>query len=328
MAPVSADLVRRTEIYIDGEWLPSSRGDLIEVIDPATEEAFGSVPSATADDVDRAATAARGAFDAWSQTPPAERGDWMQQIADALTERADECAALIAQEVGMPLAQSRAIQVGLGISDFRVMPEAIASIKWEEEVRNSIVLREPIGVVGAITPWNYPLHQVTAKVAGALSAGCTVVVKPSEVAPLSAFLLADVLHQLGLPQGVFNLIAGTGSVAGEALVMHPEIDMVSFTGSTRAGRRISELAAGGVKPVALELGGKSAAIVLEDADLQLAIEGTLTKCYQNSGQTCSAITRLLVPRGQLADAEEVAARVASTYTVGHPLTKTQSWARW
>jgi acyl-CoA reductase-like NAD-dependent aldehyde dehydrogenase len=243
----------------------------------------------------------------------------MQRIAGALSDRAEDFAALIAREVGMPLVQSRTIQVGLAISDFSVMPEAIANIRWEETIGNSTVLREPIGVVGAITPWNYPLHQVAAKVAGALSAGCTIVVKPSEVAPLSAFLLADVLDDLGLPPGVFNLIAGTGPRSGEALVLHPDIDMVSFTGSTRAGRRISELAAAGVKPVALELGGKSASIVLDDANLYEAIEGTLRKCYQNSGQTCSALTRLLVPSSQLSDAEDVATRVAATFTVGHPL---------
>lgn len=312
------DSMHRSEFYIGGQWVAPTRPETIDVVDPSTEAVIGSVPSGAAEDIDRAVLAAREAFDSWSQTTPHERAEWMEKIAAALTARADEFAEMIAREIGMPLALSRSIQVKLGIGDIAVMPEAISEIVWEEQVGNSIVLREPIGVIGAITPWNYPLHQVTAKVAGALSAGCTVVVKPSEVAPLSVFLLAEVLDELGLPPGVVNVVSGDGAVTGEALVTHPHIDMISFTGSTRAGRRISELAASRVKPVALELGGKSASIILEDADLEQAIRVTLSKCYQNSGQTCNALTRVLVPRSKLAEAERIAADAAASYRVGPP----------
>lgn len=312
------DVMHRTEFYIGGEWVVPSRPQRLDVVDPATESVVGSVPNGSADDMHSAAVAARAAFVAWSQTTPQERAHWMRRIAEGLTARADEFAEVISREIGMPLAQSRSIQVKLGIGDFAVMPQAISEIVWEERVDNSIVLREPIGVVGAITPWNYPLHQVTAKVAGALSAGCTVVLKPSEVAPLSAFMFAEVLDEIGLPPGVFNVVSGDGAVTGEALVTHPEIDMISFTGSTRAGRRISEMAAARVTPVALELGGKSAAIMLADADLEQAIPVSLSKCYQNAGQTCNALTRLLIPKSKLAEAERIAAAAANAYRVGAP----------
>ncbi|WP_157117571.1 aldehyde dehydrogenase family protein [Nocardia vaccinii] len=312
------DVMHRTEIFVGGKWIRSAGSEVIDVIDPATENIIGSVPNGTAEDVERAVRAAREAFGSWSQTSPEERAVWAQRIADAVTARADDFAELIAREIGMPLAQSRAIQVKLGIGDFAVMPQAISEITWEEKIDNSIVLREPIGVVGAITPWNYPLHQVTAKVAGALCAGCTVVVKPSEVAPFSVFLLAEVLDVLGLPPGVVNIVTGEGGTVGEALVAHPGIDMISFTGSTRAGRRISEIAAARVKPLAMELGGKSAAVVLDDADLEQAITVTLSKCYQNAGQTCNALTRLLVPRSRLAEAEWIAAAAAAEYRPGRP----------
>jgi aldehyde dehydrogenase (NAD+) len=312
--------LNRNEIYVGGQWVPSgSDQPMLEVIDPTTETVLGAVPNGTADDVARAAEAARAAFDEWSQVPPAERAEWLVRIADGVEARSEEFAELVARELGMPLAQSKTIQVGLALSDLRTMPEAVAAIEWQEEVGHSLVLREPLGVVGAITPWNYPLHQITAKVGAALAAGCTIVVKPSEVAPLSAYLLTDVIDAVGLPAGVFNLVSGTGDPVGEALVTHPDVDVVSFTGSTRAGSRISELAAASVKPVTLELGGKSASIVLDDADLKTAVEGTLTKCYQNSGQTCSALTRLLVPRSRLADAERFVAEASAQYTVGNPL---------
>jgi aldehyde dehydrogenase (NAD+) len=317
MATFRKDVLHRTELFIGGKWVPSTGSATIDVIDPSTESVIGSVPDATVEDVDRAARAARQAFASWSATTPAERAEWMQRISDAVAARADDFATLIAREVGMPLAQSRSIQARLGANDFGVMPDAISEIVWEETIGNSIVTREPIGVVAAITPWNYPLHQVTAKVAGALSAGCTVVVKPSEVAPLNVFLLAELFDELGLPAGVVNVITGRGAVAGEALVGHPEIDMVSFTGSTRAGRRISEIAAATVKPVAMELGGKSASIALDDADLEQSITTTLAKCYQNAGQTCNALTRMLVPHERLAEAETIASKAAGEYRLGH-----------
>ena len=218
----------------------------------------------------------------------------------------------------MPIGQCMAIQAGLPTMTFTSVPDLLEDVAWREEVGNSVVVREPIGVVGAITPWNYPLHQIAAKVAPAMAVGCTVVLKPSEVAPLNAFILAEVIDEAGVPAGVFNLVTGTGPVVGEAIAAHPDVDMVSFTGSTRAGRRVSELASQSVKPVALELGGKSPNVILDDADLQAAVKDGVAKCFLNSGQTCSALTRMLVPRARLEEAERIAGAVADSYTVGDP----------
>jgi aldehyde dehydrogenase (NAD+) len=213
------------------------------------------------------------------------------------------------------------IQAGLPSVTFSSQPELVEEIAWEEEVGNSLIVREPAGVVAAITPWNYPLHQIANKVAPALSAGCTVVLKPSEVVPLNAFVLAEICDEVGLPAGVFNLVTGTGPVVGEAIVSHPETDMVSFTGSTRAGRRVSELAARSVKPVSVELGGKSPNVILDDADLEQAVTDGVAKCFLNSGQTCSALSRMLVSRDQLEQAERIAAVVAESFTPGDPFTE-------
>jgi aldehyde dehydrogenase (NAD+) len=309
----------RQDIYAGGAWRPSNSTTIIPVVDPATEEVIGAVPDGTVADVDSAVRAARSAFNSWSQTAPAERADWLRKVTEALSARAADFTLLIARELGVPVSQTRPGQVDNSICDLGQMPAVLRDFQWEERVRNSLVLRVPRGVVAAITPWNFPLHQITAKFAGAVSAGCTVVVKPSEVTPLTAYLFADMLHEIGFPAGVFNLVTGTGAVAGEALVTHPEVDMISFTGSTTAGKRISGLAAAGVKPVALELGGKSAAVVLEDADLERAVEATLAKTYQNSGQTCTALTRLLVPADRLGEAEKIAADMTATYRLGDPL---------
>jgi acyl-CoA reductase-like NAD-dependent aldehyde dehydrogenase len=308
----------RDRVYIGGEWVASSGSGVLEVVNSATEEVMGSVPEGTAQDVDRAVAAARDAFASWSQTPVDERAEWMGRIAQALGGRMEEIAALIAQEVGMPVKLAHMIQAGLPTMSFGSMPQVMADTAWEQEVGNSLIVREPVGVVGAITPWNYPLHQICAKVAPALAAGCTVVVKPSEVAPLNAFLLADLLDELGLPPGVFNLITGLGPVVGEAMAAHPGIDMISFTGSTAAGRRVSEVASGTIKRVALELGGKSPNVILDDAPLQDAITDGVSKCYLNSGQTCSALTRMLVPRERLGEAEQIAAAVAAHFAPGDP----------
>jgi aldehyde dehydrogenase (NAD+) len=262
--------------------------------------------------------AARAAFDDWSQTPREERARYLEAIAAGLGERSEEIAATIAQELGMPLKLSQIIQAGLPTAHFASIPKLMEEVAWEEEIGNSRVLREAVGVVGAITPWNYPLNQIAVKVAPALGAGCTVVLKPSEVTPLNAFLLAEVIEAAGLPAGVFNLVTGTGPVVGEAIAGHPDVDMVSFTGSTRAGRRVSELAAATVKPVAMELGGKSPNVILDDADLEKAIPDGVAKCFLNSGQTCSALTRMLVPREKLAEAEELAVAAAEAYTPGDP----------
>jgi acyl-CoA reductase-like NAD-dependent aldehyde dehydrogenase len=308
----------REEIYIGGEWVQSTGTGVLEVINSTTEQVMGSVPEGTVEDVDRAVAAARAAFEGWSQTSVKERADWMARIAEALGARMEEIAELIAREVGMPVKLANMIQAGLPTATFGSMPKLMAEMPWEEQLGNSLIVREPVGVVGAITPWNYPLHQIAAKVAPALAAGCTVVLKPSQVAPLNAVLLADVLHELSLPAGVFNLVTGRGSVIGEALALHPDVDMISFTGSTAAGRRVSEAAAGTIKRVALELGGKSPNVILEDADLQQAIRDGVSKCFLNSGQTCSALTRMLVPRSRLAEAEQIATAVAEHFKPGDP----------
>jgi acyl-CoA reductase-like NAD-dependent aldehyde dehydrogenase len=308
----------RDKIYIGGQWVQSTGTGVLEVINSTTEQVMGSVPEGTVEDVDNAVAAARSAFESWSQTSVQERADWMQRISEGLRARMDEIAELIAQEVGMPIKLSNMIQAGLPTTTFGSMPKLLAELQWEEEVGNSLIVREPVGVVGAITPWNYPLHQIAAKVAPALAAGCTVVLKPSQVAPLNAALLADVIDEEGLPAGVFNLVTGRGAVIGEALARHPDVDMISFTGSTEAGRRVSEAAAGTIKRVALELGGKSPNVILEDANLEQAITDGVSKCFLNSGQTCSALTRMLVPRSRLAEAEQIAAAVAEQFKPGDP----------
>jgi aldehyde dehydrogenase (NAD+)/betaine-aldehyde dehydrogenase len=308
----------RDKLYIDGSWVAPSGTETVEVIDSATEEVIGTVPLGTAADVDAAVAAARAAFADWSMVSVSERAKFTSRIGEALGARMADIGELIAHEVGMPLSLAMLIQAGLPISTFSSMADLVEQIAWEEQVGNSLVVREPVGVVGAITPWNYPLHQIAAKVAPALAAGCTVVLKPSEVAPLNAFLLADVIHDVGLPPGVFNLVSGVGHVVGEAIAAHPGVDMVSFTGSTRAGRRVGELASATVKRVTLELGGKSANVILEDADLPKAVATGVTMCYLNSGQTCSALTRMVVPRSRLAEVEEIATREAEAATPGNP----------
>jgi acyl-CoA reductase-like NAD-dependent aldehyde dehydrogenase len=314
----AAELQVRDRIFIGGEWVEPEGSEPIEVINSTTEEVMGTIPACTPDDADRAARAARAAFESWSQTPREERASHLAAIAAGLGGRSDEIAATITQELGMPLKLSKMIQAGLPIGQFGAMPQLMEEVVWEEEIGNSRVLREPVGVLGAITPWNYPLNQIAAKVAPALAAGCTVVLKPSEVVPLNAFILAEVIEAAGLPPGVFNLVTGTGPVVGEAIAAHPEVDMVSFTGSTRAGRRVSELASASVKPVAMELGGKSPNLMLDDAELEKAVPDGVAKCFLNSGQTCSALTRMLVPASKLAEAEEIAAKTAEAFTPGDP----------
>jgi aldehyde dehydrogenase (NAD+) len=315
---VAAEPQVKDKLYIDGQWVDPTGSETIDVVSASTEEVIGRIPQGTPEDVDRAVAAARRAFETWSQTGIAERAEMMRAIAAGLAARADEIAATIAQELGMPIGLSKAIQAGLPTMTFTSVPDLLEEVDWEQQVGNSLVVREPVGVVGAITPWNYPLHQVAAKVAPALAVGCTVVLKPSEVNPLSAFILAEIMEEAGLPAGVFNLVTGTGPVVGEAIAAHPDVDMVSFTGSTRAGRRVSELAAERVKPVALELGGKSPNVILDDADLETAVTDGVAKCFLNSGQTCSALTRMLVPRARLEEAERIAAAVAEAHTVGDP----------
>jgi acyl-CoA reductase-like NAD-dependent aldehyde dehydrogenase len=308
----------RDRLYIGGEWVPSIGTGTIDVIDSTTEEVMGSIPEGSTKDVDLAVAAARAAFPAWSATPVDKRTELLTQVSQALATRMDDLAHLITREVGMPLMLSQLVQVGLPMTTFGSMAQVAADFTWEQTVGNSLIVREPIGVVGAITPWNYPLHQIAAKVAPALAAGCTVVLKPSEVAPLNAFVLAEVFEEIGLPAGVFNLVTGVGPVVGEAIAAHTDVDMVSFTGSTRAGKRVSEVASGTVKRVALELGGKSANVILDDADLAKAIPDGVAKCFLNSGQTCSALTRMLVPRERLSEVEDLAVAAAEAFTPGDP----------
>jgi acyl-CoA reductase-like NAD-dependent aldehyde dehydrogenase len=314
----TAELQVRDKVFIGGEWVDSTGTEAIEVVNSTTEEVMGTIPAGTAEDADRAVRAARDAFEPWSRTSREERASYLAAIAAGLGERSEEIAATIAQELGMPLKLSQIIQAGLPTGQFAAMPKLMEEVAWEEEIGNSRVLREPVGVLGAITPWNYPLNQIAAKVAPALAAGCTVVLKPSEVVPLNAFILAEAIEAAGLPAGVFNLVTGTGPVVGEAIAGHPGVDMVSFTGSTRAGRRVSELASATVKPVAMELGGKSPNLILDDADLARAVPDGVAKCFLNSGQTCSALTRMLVSCEKLAEAEELAAKTAESFTPGDP----------
>lgn len=309
----------RSQFFINGEWVAPYQSDTIEVINPTTEAVFGTIPAGTAVDIDRAVAAANGAFPGWSQRTMTERADWCRRIGEALYAKQDDIALLIAQEVGTPLKIAKSIQARLPIATFASMPRLSANIMLEEQQGNSLIVRVPMGVVGCITPWNYPLHQIAAKVAPALAAGCTVILKPSEVAPFNAFLLADIMREVGLPPGVFNLVTGYGPITGEALVDHPLVTMLSFTGSLRAGQRVGEIAAKSIKRVTLELGGKSPNVILDDADLRQAVTAGVNNCMLNSGQTCTALTRMLVPRAQLAAAEQFAVEAASRLTVGDPL---------
>lgn len=306
------------KFYIGGQWVAPSGKDTIDVINAATEDVMGSVSLGDEKDIDAAVNAARQAFGSWSQTSPAERAGWLFKIHKAMEAKAEEIATLISQEVGSPIAFSRIAQAGLPIGSFGVAAKLLQTYPFTETIGNSEVVREPVGVVACITPWNYPLHQIAAKVAPALAAGCTVVLKPSEVAPLNAFLLAEIIDAVGLPPGVFNLVTGIGPVAGEAMAKHPEVDMISFTGSTRAGKRVAELGAETIKRVALELGGKSANIILDDADFSKAIPGAVKACFANSGQTCTAHTRLLVSEARYPEAAEIAAQAAQATRLGDP----------
>jgi acyl-CoA reductase-like NAD-dependent aldehyde dehydrogenase len=308
-----------SNIYIDGAWVPSDGTGTIEVIHAGSEEVMGSIPEGVPSDVDKAVAAARRAFEDWSQTPVEERQKYLVRLNEALQARSPEIAETIAGEVGMPITWSTMIQAGLPAGNMQTFATLLDTFEFEEEIGNSLVVKEPVGVVGAITPWNYPLHQVICKVGGALAAGCTVVLKPSEVAPLSAFILAEIVDEVGLPAGVFNLVTGTGPVVGEAIAAHDDIDMVSFTGSTRAGKRVAEVAAGTVKRVALELGGKSANVVLDDADFADVIPKGVFACFLNSGQTCTAHTRMLVPNSRYDEAVEIATAAVAATEVDDPM---------
>ena len=306
------------DIYVDGQWVPSAGTGTIDIVNPATEEVLDTVPEGAGEDVDAAVAAARRAFESWAATPVEERCRYVGLISEKLHERQDEIARTISADVGTPLKIAQKVQAGLPITVSRTFSDPAALGEFAEEVGNSLVVREPIGVVGAITPWNYPLHQVVAKVAPALAAGCTVVLKPSEVAPLAAYLLAEIIDEIGLPAGVFNMVSGTGPAVGEVIAKHPDIDMVSFTGSVRAGSAVSEAAAATVKRVALELGGKSPNVILPDADLDAAVKAGVNNAYLNGGQTCTALTRMIVHRDQRDRVVELLAGAAAKFTAGDP----------
>jgi aldehyde dehydrogenase (NAD+) len=305
-------------LYVGGDWIAPTSTHRLPVQNPATERVVAEVVAADAADVDRAVAAARAALDGWAGLDRGRRADHLDALCRGLAARREEMARTITTEMGAPAAQADAIQVGLPLRVLGSYVDLLRSEEPIERIGNSLILAEPIGVVGAITPWNYPLHQTMAKLAAALAAGCTVVHKPSEVAPLSAYLLAEIAHEAGLPAGTYNLIPGLGPVAGEALAGHPDVDMVSFTGSTRAGRRVAALAADSVKRVALELGGKSANVALPDADLTAAVKVGVANCLLNAGQTCTAWTRLLVPADRHDEAAELAVAAAAKYVPGDP----------
>ena len=305
-------------LYIGGQWVQATGDETIDVVNPYTEEVIARIPAGTAADVDRAVAAARAAFGGWAATPVEQRATLLDAVAERLSERGDQLAAIIASEVGAPVGLARLIQVGLPTMSFATMRGLLDELVFEEEVGNSLVVREPIGVVAAIAPWNYPLHQIAAKVAPALAAGCTVVVKPSEVTPLCAFALAEIFDEVGFPPGVMNLVTGYGQTVGAAMTGHAGVDFVTFTGSEGVGRLTGSVTGGNLVPAALELGGKSACVVLDDADMQLAITACVTRCMLNSGQTCIALTRLLVPRHRLPETEAIAAAVAEAHTLGDP----------
>jgi aldehyde dehydrogenase (NAD+) len=311
--------VRHDRLYLDGAWRPSDGGQTLDVVNPATAEVIGSVPNGTVADADRAVEAARSAFPEWSVSSVSTRMEALRALAKGLADRQEEVASTVTREVGTPIERSRPWQAAQPALVTSLFAQLLESYAFEERVGNSIVVREPIGPVACIAPWNFPLHQAVLKVAPALAAGCTVVLKPSSLSPLNAFILADIAHSINLPPGVFNLVTGPGATVGERLAAHPETAMVSLTGSTEAGRRVAEIGARTIKRVTLELGGKSANVILADADVETAVRNGVDNCYANAGQTCAAWTRMLVPRPLLTQAEEIAADAASGYRLGDPM---------
>lgn len=314
----SPALAERTRLLIDGEWQQPSAGGVVGVEDPSTGVLFGTSAEAGPDDVDRAVAAARRAFTGWSTTPLEDRLDVMRAWLTGLDSRRDLLVDTIVAEVGAPRAIAREAHVDMALDVLRAYVDEAHAVHWEQRIGTSLVLREAIGVAACITPWNWPLYQVLAKIGGALVAGSTVVLKPAELTPLSSYLLADAALDAGLPPGVLNLVPGSGRVVGEAMVTHRDVDVVSFTGSTGVGVRISQLAAPDVKRVCLELGGKSASIVLPDADLALAVPASLQGAMLNSGQTCSAWSRMLVPHAVLPEVLDRLAAEADRLAVGDP----------
>ncbi len=312
------------QFYIDGRWVAPATAKTLDVIDPSTEQPVGRISLGSATDVDRAVKAARAAFETYGQTTREERVALLQRILAAYQERLDDLAEVISLEMGAPMSLAKAAQAPSGLAHFAKMLEVLSTYPFVENRDSTRILHEPVGVCGFITPWNWPVNQIACKVAPALAAGCTMVLKPSEIAPLSGIVFAEIMHAAGVPAGVFNLVNGDGPTVGAAIAAHPGIDMVSFTGSTRAGTQVAKAAADTVKRVAQELGGKSPNIILEDADLSRAVQQGVRTCFMNSGQSCNAPTRMLVPRGRLAEAAAVAKATAEKITVGDPRQETST----
>ena len=310
------------QFYINGEWVDPVEGlNTCDVLNPANEEVIGRIAMGSAADIDKAVIAAKDAFDTFSQTSVEERLALLGKIVEVYQSKYDEIAETISSEMGAPLTLSKAAQAATGLGHFAQAIEILQSFEWEETKGRTLIRKEPIGVVGMITPWNWPINQISCKVAPALAAGCTMLLKPTEIAPLNAMLFAEVMHEAGVPPGVFNLVNGDGLTVGEAMSSHPGIDMMSFTGSTRAGIAVAKGSADTVKRVAQELGGKSANIILDDADFESAITGGARHCFNNSGQSCNAPTRMLVPESRQDEAKEIAKRAAETTKVGDPFSE-------
>lgn len=306
------------QFFIDGEWVHPITSNALDVIDPATEEAFTQIALGTPEDINRAVQAARRAFSAYSQTTKAERLSLLRRILDAYNARYEDLAQTVSRELGAPIAFAREAHAYAGQAHLMATIEALEAYVFECQRNDTRIVREAIGVVGMITPWNWPLNQIVCKVAPALAAGCTMILKPSEIAPLSGILFAEILDTAGVPDGVFNLVNGTGPEVGQAISSHPDIDMVSFTGSTPAGINVAKLAADTIKRVTQELGGKSANIILPDADLGNAVRLGVASCFANSGQSCDAPTRMLVPLQRHAEALHFAKKAAEQIVVSDP----------
>jgi aldehyde dehydrogenase (NAD+) len=311
-------VIEHRQIFVNGKWVDSTATESIQVVNPATEETIASVPRGTAEDVDLAARAAGDAFDQWSQTSVEDRTAVLRRIARILETRSDELTNTMVTEIGTPITAACSSQTDVSVADLDNFADAMSEIAWEESVGTAVVRREAAGVVGALCAWNGPLRSVVLKAGAAIAAGCTVVVKGSEVAPLTSYVFADVATEAGLPDGVVNLVSGTGPEVGEAIVLHPAVDVASLTGSVRAGSRVMELASRSVKRVALELGGKSANLICEDADLPTAIRTGIADAFRNAGQVCGGLTRILVPKSRLAEAEAAAVATAESYVLGDP----------
>jgi len=312
-------MTEHLEFYIDGRWVPpAGQVKTLDVVNPATEQVVARISAGTPADVDRAVAAARRAFDTYGRSSRDERVALLERIAAVYEKRLGEIAETISEEMGAPMPLARAAQAPAGLAHLKQTLAVLKDYPFVETKGTTRILREPVGVCGLITPWNWPMNQIMCKVAPALAAGCTMVLKPSEIAPLSGIMTAQVLHEAGLPAGVFNLVNGEGPVVGAAMAAHPGIDMMSFTGSTRAGTQVAKAAADTVKRVAQELGGKSANILLDDADFGRMVKHGVRACFNNSGQSCNAPTRMLVPRPRLAEAASIAKETADGTVVGDP----------